>query len=138
MKASHFVSFLGGAAAVLAIGLVSQSVAQTPNHVYELRVYHANPGKLDALNERFAGVTEKLFKTHKIHVIGYWTPQDASQNLLIYVAEHESKDAATKNWDAFNKDPEWVKAKAASETNGLLVDHIDSTYMNPTSYSRLK
>jgi hypothetical protein len=134
MKASHLLSFLGGAAFALAASLV----AQTPNHVYELRVYHANAGKLDALNARFAGVTEKLFKEHKIHAIGYWTPQDPAQNELIYIVEHDSKDAATKNWAAFNDDPAWKKAKAESEKDGLLVDHIDSTYMNPTSYSRLK
>jgi hypothetical protein len=72
--------------------------------------------------------------------IGYWHPQDApaSQNLLIYVLEHPSREEAMKNWAAFNADPEWVKVKAESEANGKLVDHVDRTFMNPADYSMLK
>jgi hypothetical protein len=138
MKRSHFASFFFGAAAMLAVSLVSQSVAETSSHVYELRVYHANPGKLDALVARFADHTGKIFDRHNIHSIGYWIPQDNPQNLLIYVVQHDSKEAATKNWAAFNNDEEWKKVKAESEVAGVLTDHVDSTYMNPTTFSRLK
>jgi hypothetical protein len=138
MKRSHFVSFFCGAAAMLAVSLVSQSVAQTPSHVYELRVYHANPGKLDALTARFGDHTEKIFQRHNIHTIGYRIPQDNPQNLFIYLVQHDSKEAATKNWAAFQNDEEWKKVRAESETNGALNDHVDSTYMNPTTFSRLK
>ncbi len=123
---------------MLAVSLVGQSFAQAPSHVYELRVYHANPGKLDALIARFADHTEAIFARHKIHAIGYWVPQDNSQNLLYYIVQHDSKEAATKNWAAFNNDEEWKKVRAESEVNGVLNDHIDSTYMNPTAFSRLK
>ena len=72
--------------------------------------------------------------------IGFWTPEDApnSENLFIYVLEHPSREEATKNWAAFQADPEWKKVKADSEANGALVDHIDSIFMDPTSYSALK
>ncbi|HVV43848.1 MAG TPA: NIPSNAP family protein [Bryobacteraceae bacterium] len=138
MKISHLISFVGGAALMLLIAGVNRSEAQSPNHVYELRMYHANPGKLDALNKRFRDHTIAIFNKHHMKSVGYWVPQDNKDNLLIYILEHPSREAATKNWDDFRKDPEWVKVKAESEANGVLVDHVDDTFMNPTDYSMLK
>ena len=51
---------------------------------------------------------------------------------------HPSRDAAKKNWDAFRADPDWQKARDASETNGKIVAKIDSVFLTPTSYSGLK
>jgi hypothetical protein len=138
MKLSHLISFVGGAALMLLIAGVTRSEAQAPNHVYELRMYHANPGKLDALHKRFRDHTITIFNKHNMKSVGYWVPQDNKDNLLIYILEHPSREAATKNWDDFRKDPEWVKVKAESEANGALVDHVDDTFMNPTDYSKLK
>jgi len=71
--------------------------------------------------------------------IGYWVPGDApsSQNLFVYILEHPSREEAKRNWDSFHADPEWKKVKAESEAQGPLVDHIDSYFMDPTSYSAL-
>ena len=51
--------------------------------------------------------------------IAYWVPQDApaSQNTLIYVIAHASREAAKKNWDEFRGDPEWQKVQKDSEAN---------------------
>lgn len=140
MKATHLISFVCGALLTLGLTTVTQSQAQAPNHVYELRMYHAMPGKLDALQKRFRDHTITVFDKHDMKSVGYWVPQDKpdSDNLLIYILEHPSREAATKNWAAFNADPEWLKYKAESEVNGKLVDHADSYFMNPTDYSKLK
>jgi NIPSNAP protein len=138
IKASMVVSFVGGAALMLFFTQIGAS--NVPQHVFELRIYHANEGKMDALISRFGDHTDGIFKRHNMKSIGYWRPQDApnSQNLLIYILEHPSREEARKNWAAFQADPEWKKAKADSERNGPLVDHVDSYYMDPTSYSALK
>src|SRR5262245_57332691 len=130
-----FLCFLCGAA--VALGFTAVSGSNSLHHVYELRMYHVNPGKLDALKARFGDHTDALFKRHNMKSIGYWVPQD-TPNLFVYVLEHPSRDDAKKNWAAFQADPDWKKAKADSEVNGPLVDHIDSYYMDPTSYSALK
>jgi len=108
-------------------------------HVYELRMYHVNPGKMEALKARFGDNTDALFQEHNMKSIGYWQPEDApnSQNLFIYVLEHPSREEAKKNWDTFHADPEWIKVKAESEANGPLVDHIDRYFMDPASFSAL-
>ena len=54
---------------------------------------------------------------------------------LIYVLAHESEAAAAKSWAAFRVDPEWLKVKAESEKDGVLVKKVDVTFMNATDYS---
>src|SRR5262252_6224324 len=138
MKITCLLSFLCGVALMTAFTTLGQS--KSSQHVYELRLYHVNEGKLDALVARFRDHTDALFKKHNMKSIGYWQPQDApaSQNLLIYVLEHPSREEAQKNWAAFQADADWKKVKAESEANGALVDHIDRYFMDPTSYSELK
>jgi len=140
MKSSYVLFSLLGAMVMLGFTTLRESNAQPAHHVYELRMYHVNPGKMDALRNRFRDHVDALFRQHNMKSIGFWTPEDApnSQNLFIYVLEHPSREEATKNWDAFHADPEWKKVKADSEANGALVDHIDSIFMDPTSYSALK
>jgi NIPSNAP protein len=105
--------------------------------VYELRVYHANEGKLDALLARFRDHTNAIFKRHGIKSVAYWTPTDdpLKGRTLIYILEHPSRAAATANWKSFHEDPEWVKVSTASEVNGKLVEKVDSTFMTLTDFS---
>src|SRR6266536_1233461 len=66
MKTSHLLSFLCGSLLALGLATVSQTKASGPNHVFELRVYHAAPGKLDALKTRFGDHTDTIFKKHNM------------------------------------------------------------------------
>jgi hypothetical protein len=140
LKPSYIFSFLCGAAVMLGLSTLRRSNAQPSNHIYELRLYHVNEGKLEALKARFRDQTDALFRRHNMKSIGYWWPEDApdSQNMLIYILEHPSRQEAEKNWAAFQADPEWQKVKAESEANGKLVDHIDHYFMDPTSFSALR
>src|ERR1700730_15789042 len=105
--------------------------------VYELRVYHVMPGKLDALLARFRDHTMKLFERHGMKNVAYWTPVEEPQkgNTLIYILQHSSRAAADASWKAFREDPEWKSVSAKSEENGKLVEKIDSTYMSLTDFS---
>jgi len=44
---------------------------------FELRVYTAQPGKRDALAERFANRTAAISRGHGITNVGYWIPVQA-------------------------------------------------------------
>lgn len=104
--------------------------------VYELRIYKAREGKLDALNARFRDHTMALFEKHGMESMGYWVPTDeeGSQNTLIYVIKHESLDAATAAWKSFLADPAWKKAAAESGV-GKLAEPPESILMKLTDYS---
>jgi hypothetical protein len=110
-------------------------------HVYELRTYTATPGNLERLHARFRDHTCKLLERHGMKLVGFWVPQDADKgadNTLVYIVEHASRAAAEDSWKAFRADPEWVAAKAESEKNGSLTVKVDSVFMSPTDYSKMK
>lgn len=102
---------------------------------YELRIYKANPGKIEALCARFRNHTVDLFAKHNMESIGYWL-EDAHTDVLTYVIKHSGD--SVKNWEAFISDPDWIAAKEASEVAGPLVESIDSRYITPTDFSGLK
>jgi NIPSNAP len=105
--------------------------------VYELRVYHTYEGKLDDLLTRFREHTTRLFEKHGMKNVAYWTPTDdpLKGKTLVYVIAHPSRDAADANWKAFREDPEWQSVRDKSETNGKLVEKVDSTFMVLTDFS---
>ena len=125
---------------LLLLFLLLSGLALAQSRVYELRTYTCYDGKLEALKARFRDHTIAIFKRHGMESIGYWVPQDPekSKNTLIYILAHPSLEAAKKNWAAFQADPEWVKAKAASEVDGPIVLKTESVYMDPTEFSGLK
>jgi hypothetical protein len=110
------------------------------DRVYELRTYTCFDGKLEALKTRFRDHTIEIFNRHHMESIGYWVPQDGekSKNTLIYILAHSSREAAKKNWAEFVTDPEWRKVAADSEANGKIVSHVESVFMAPADFSKLK
>ena len=102
---------------------------------YELRIYHATPGKISNLLSRFRDHTVDLFAKHGMESIAYWV-DDAAPEDLIYVLKHSGDPAA--NWSAFIADPDWIEVKSASEVDGSLVVSIDSRYMTATDFSKIK
>ena len=113
-------------AVTLLPALLSDAAAQenADSSVYELRVYHAAPGKLADLLARFRDHTVKIFARHGMKSVAYWTPTDEPEksNTLIYILRHPSREAATANWKSFGDDPEWKSVRDKSEENGKLVE----------------
>jgi len=137
-----------GMALIFAAGVVAGSLlqpagllrAQGGNRVFEIRTYTAPEGKLPNLQARFRDHTRRIFDKHGMTSIGYWVPQDApdSQNTLIYILAHPSRDAAKKAWADFQADPEWQKVSAESQKDGRIVTKVVSVFMDPTDYSAIK
>ena len=111
-----------------------------PNRVFELRTYTTHEGKLEALLARFRDHTLALFARHHITSLAYFTPQDGplAGRTLIYLLAHASREAAQQNWNAFRADPDWQKARAASEAGGPVVARIESVFLDPADFSPLK
>jgi len=110
-------------------------LAAADTKVYELRVYHANPGKLDALHARFRDHTVALFEKHGMEQLGYFVPTNNEANILVYWLAYESKAARDAAWKAFLDDADWRAAYAASTKDGKLVGKVDSTFLSATDYS---
>ena len=129
----------------IAIMTTSPATADDPKpaadkRVFEMRTYYAHPGKMAAMHARFRDHTCKLFEKHGMTIVGFWSPidKDKSEEVLVYILAYPSKEAADKSWDAFRKDPDWIKAKADSEKDGPIVKKADSVFLSATDYSKIK
>ena len=56
----------------------------------------------------------------------------------MYMVEHESVEAAGKNWDAFRADKEWQRIKAETDADVPLVASIERYFMDKVDFSKLK
>jgi hypothetical protein len=120
---------------------MNAGVGHGGSRVFEMRTYTAAEGKLEALDARFRDHTVALFKKHGITNLGYFHPADAdkgSGNTLMYFLAHENRDTAAASWKDFQADPDWVKAKNASEKNGKLTTKVVSVFLTPTDFSPVK
>ncbi len=102
-----------------------------------MRIYHAFPGKLEDLHNRFRNHTNALFVKHGMEIVGFWGPMDkekGSEKDLIYVLAYPSREAREASWKAFQADPVWMEARKASEANGKLVEKAESIYMGEVNY----
>jgi hypothetical protein len=131
-----FVSLLAVVGwAAFAAGFSAGQDKKANSRVYELRTYTTLPGRLPALNKRFAEHTMKIFERHGIQNEAYWVPLE-EDNKLIYVVSHESREAADVNWKAFGADAEWQQARTASEADGkILAKAPERVWMKATEYS---
>ncbi len=113
----------------------------TPTTVYELRIYHLNPGKLPLILDRFRTKETAIFTRCGMHNVAFWTPTDdqgnaeTHGNTLIYILRHASREAAKSSWAKFSADPEWVALKAETEQDGAFVSKIESTFLSLTDFS---
>ena len=120
--------------------------------VYELRIYYPHEGKLEGILSRFRNHTTGLFEKHGFTNVGYWVTRPGGEpsfansmiagnegkEALLYIVSFPDMEARNKAWQAFVKDPEWIKVYEESRVNGPLVREIEQVFLNPTDFSTLK
>ncbi len=107
--------------------------------LYELRIYHCAPGRMPALLKRFSKVTLKKWEQHGIRQAGFWVPEIGDNNHdLYYMIQWESLAEREQKWTAFQADPEWIAARAASEKDGPILTGISNHILKPTAFSSVK
>lgn len=107
--------------------------------IYEQRIYEAMPGKMQALQRRFADHTIRLFEKHGMTVVGFWTNYIGGQsNQLIYMLGYKDLADRERAWTAFGADPEWQEARQASEGEGPLTAKTSNVILRPTAFSPMK
>jgi hypothetical protein len=138
---AYAIGLLCFAAGLLVASRLShlQQASADSDRVFELRVYHALPGKLPALESRFRDTTSKILARHNLNVVGYWVTDgaSASDNAFIWVVAYSSPEDGKKNWEAMGADPEFQKVVSAEQAEKL-VEKVDVTYMRSTDFSPLK
>ena len=103
--------------------------------IHELRIYHAVPGRMPDLNNRFSNITLKMWDKFGIRQVGFWTTLvGPSNNALYYLLEWQSLAEREQKWNAFAANPEWLAARAETEKNGPLVERVENIFLTPTAY----
>jgi hypothetical protein len=129
------------AAMALAARAAPAGSLASDSKAFELRTYTAPPGKLEALHTRFREHTNALFTKHGMKIVGFWVPSDkdkGADNTLVYMLAYPDRAARDKSWEAFQKDPEWIAVRDASEKDGKIVEKVDSVMLTATDYSPMK
>ena len=143
---SYFTALAFAATLIASSAAEADATAASPSvakdsRCFEMRTYTAAPGKFEAMHARFRDHTCALFKKHGMELVGFWIPTDkdkGSDKTLVYLLAHKSREAAKKSWAAFSSDPDWKKAREASEANGKLVEKVESVFLAATDYSEMK
>lgn len=130
-------------ALAFAAGVVfqGQKAAQAQGQkIYELRTYTTLPGRLPALLNRFGGGEIDLFIKHGMTSVAYWVPDDEelSQNTMVYMVAHDSREAAAASWSAFGADPAWQKMSEESQLDGRILTNVENLFLTPTNFSPLQ
>ena len=108
---------------------------QLSYNLQELRFEHTLPGKVSALNDRYANHTMALFDRHGIKSVGYWRELVGIHQRLVSMLEYPSLGDREKSWAALEADPEWQRVQADSERNGPLVRECQSSILRLTPWS---
>jgi hypothetical protein len=132
-------------AGALASDAQANTADVTPETVYELRIYHLNPGKLPLIPDRFRNHEVKIFERLGMHPVAFFTPVQPPEaddrpgafppETLIYILRHKSLAAARAAWAAFGADPEWIALKAKTEKDGAFVSRHEDTFIQRTDFS---
>jgi hypothetical protein len=130
------MAFLAGSLIMDRPTLVN-TVRADSNKVFELRIYHAVPGKLPVMESRFRDKTSRILTRHNLNVVGYWVTEDAPDDSFVFLFAHQSREEAKRNWDAFRIDPEFqeiVKSEQAEKT----LEKAEIIWLRPTDFSPMK
>jgi NIPSNAP protein len=106
--------------------------------LFEYRCYEVVPGRLPALNRRFAEMTLGHFQRHGIQVVGFWEAVVGTTNELHYVLRFDDMAHRERAWGAFQADPAWQRDRQATEQDGPIVARVRNQFWRPTPYSPLQ
>ena len=138
-RASRACLVLAASVALAAWGGEVRRARADADRLFELRVYHALPGKAAALEARFRDATSKILAKHGLLVVGYWVSEVAPgvDDRFIWVVAHASRQDAQEKWAAVHADPAFQELVRAEQADKLVAS-VDATYMRPTDFSPLK
>jgi hypothetical protein len=103
--------------------------------LYEYRRYITVPGKLPAINDRFAKHTIGFFNKYDIGIVGFWNDEIGASNQLTYILSFDSMADREQKWGAFQADPGWHQVRAETEASGPIVAQVINSFMRLTPYS---
>lgn len=112
----------------------------SPSGIFQLRTYYCFPGKIENIQARFRDHTRALFAKQGLKNYPYWVTveKDGSQPKLVYLLGHSDQAAFDAAFERFRTDPDWIKARDASEASGKIVEKVDAKFLKALPFSPMK
>ena len=114
----------------------SPASAQSADRVFELQIYTAPPGKIEAMKARFKDHVVPMFEKHGMTVIGFWTAADAPKS-----AERAGVSEPRGGEEELGCFPAIRSGRRSGPRPRRTVrstSRSKSMYINPVAYSRIK
>lgn len=103
--------------------------------IVEIRVYQCCPGRLRALQSRFAQHTIGFFTKHGIRPLGFWTTAVGKDNHeLSYMLQWSDMAEREARWNSFQSDPGWIKVRHESEAEKPIVARVSNQFLVPCDF----
>ena len=107
--------------------------------IYEFRTYTVLAGRMPALLKRFETKAIPIWERHGVRQVGFLTTMIGPESRkLTYILQYDSLADRDAKWGAFQRDADWIAARAESEDDGQIVENMANEILTPTSFSALK
>jgi hypothetical protein len=110
---------------------------ERPLSHFDFRIFHASPGKLDALHARLRDHQIPLLEQHRILTLAVFVPAGENpQQVVCLVTAAEDLHSLIADWADFRRDPKWHGIVAETDRDGRLVaaesfQRLIRTYWSP-------
>ena len=114
---------------------VSQVMAGPGSHVYELRIYHPMPGRLDDLVERIGSAMPPFFERHGFAPrLGQWTAvAAAAAPVFVWLLRWTDFAQRTAAFAGLGADDEWNSLRIRTNGPGEMVRRYDVRFLTPAA-----
>lgn len=130
----RYVSVLSMVCALAGLA-AGDAKAQADEKCYELRIYTAPEGKLEALHRRFQKYSRRIFARYDMDRVGFWIPIENPENRFYYVLSYPDCQARDSSWARFFRDPEWAHVIDVTEADGSLTTNVEEIFMHAADFS---
>lgn len=104
--------------------------------VFELRTYHATPGKLPDLQRALETVIDTIYQEYGIVQIGVWTAaNECYDNTVRCMLRWSSLADREIRWNRLERDGFFIAAQTEVQS---MISRIENTFLSPTEFSNLQ
>jgi hypothetical protein len=104
--------------------------------IFELRTYHAIPGKLPDLQRLLQTVINTVYQEYGITQIGVWiADSERDDNTIRCMLRWQSLADRETRWSRLEHDRFFIAAQKEAES---MISNIENTFLTPTEYSKLQ
>jgi hypothetical protein len=102
--------------------------------IYELRLYHVEPGRMHDMIARVRNDLNTLFPRHGVRPAGAWeVTSGPASPLFVYLTPWRHMHERSQSWAGFYADPTWAEVRARTNAGSELVERYEILFLRAVS-----